>query len=183
MNLRQVRVDGVGPGELDAAQSAAVVPGRLVDLGAPPRRLVRHSGEVVVSVVVAARAAVLGHTRVDEGRGAGGFGVRGGRLRLFGEVAVHHRHATSLSRGFVTAAPSVAAAEALRNTMTTEGNGAPVLASPNRSRPRRKRTSPRSAHSCHHAVSVRAGTKQTTSSAFACTDSHAFAIHRPMSRP
>src|SRR5581483_1078528 len=50
-----------------------------------------------------------------------------------------------------------------RNTTSADGNGAGPRPSPNRTRPGRKRTSPRSAQSCHQREPVRAGTSTTAS--------------------
>jgi len=62
------------------------------------------------------------------------------------------------------------------------GNGAELFWPPNFNRPRRKRTSPLIAKSCHQAVSVRAGTRHTTV-APNMADSKAFLIQAPMARP
>lgn len=68
-------------------------------------------------------------------------------------------------------------------TTTAEGNGAEVSASPKRSRPRIRRISCFMAKACHHLVSVRAGTRQTTV-AFSCAAAWwALAIHRPICSP
>jgi len=73
-----------------------------------------------------------------------------------------------------------------RKTTTALGNGADSdcipSASTKRSRPRSRRTSPRMHHSCHHLVSVRAGTRHTTVEP-ARDDSQAFSTQVPMVRP
>lgn len=70
-----------------------------------------------------------------------------------------------------------------RNTTIADGNGAHDSAPTNRIRFRKNRISPFIAQSCHHAVSVLAGTKHTTTSAVVCDDSNAFCIQSPMTRP
>ncbi len=65
---------------------------------------------------------------------------------------------------------------------TALGNGALFLFPPNFNRPRRNLISPRITKSCHHAVTVRAGIRQTTV-APPIADSYAFLIHNPMLRP
>ena len=71
----------------------------------------------------------------------------------------------------------------LRNTTRADGNGAPEWAPPKRSRPCKNSTSPQAHQRCHQAVSVRAGTSSTTTSAVVWAASHAFRTHAPISRP
>jgi len=85
-------------------------------------------------------------------------------------------------------APSVllhARSTKLAGRMTTiaEGNGAEFLPLPNFSRPRSNLISCFIAYLCHHAVSVRAGTKHTTVAAPCMAASCAFAIHLEISLP
>src|SRR5262249_32974751 len=68
------------------------------------------------------------------------------------------------------------------NTTIALGTAALFLEPPNFSRPLSNRTSPRIANRCHHSVSVRAATRQTTV-APSCADSQAFRIHFPITAP
>lgn len=70
-----------------------------------------------------------------------------------------------------------------RKTTIAEGKGAGALASPNLRRPLRKVTSPNMQCSCHHLVSVLAGSKQTTVAPFLIELSWAFFTQAPIPLP